>query len=413
MYQNYHDCMALVSHCGKPSLFVTMTTNPNWPEIQRELLPGQTTSDRPDLVARVFKMKLHRLWHEIMYQDVFGTAVGGTYVVEYQKRGLPHVHMLIILRREEWPTTAEEIDKIVCAELPNRDTHPDLWKTVTATMLHGPCGKDNPDQRCMEDGRCRYNFPHRYQEYTTLAEDGYPHYRRRQNGVFVEQRGHASSQMFRFTNRWVVPYNPYLVGKYDCHINVQIATTIEAVKYLYKYVFKGNPQAAFTLVQDGEVRDEIADYLKGRYICPAEACFRIFGGSITENIPPVTRLTIHEEGRRTVILDESSTVDTVRNGKPSKLEAFFKYCAENPPAEGESGMLYTEAPIHLTWDDKKKEWKRRQRGMAVGRMFWVPHKLENVSTSAAKRLTAAVLYAPAPGLRTAPYVFQRSEDSGR
>lgn len=101
MHDHYRDCMALVHQCGKPSLFITMTTNPNWPEIVRELLPDQTAADRPDIVARVFRLKLQRMWKEIMKGHIFGRAVGGTYVVEYQKRGLPHAHMLIILHRHE------------------------------------------------------------------------------------------------------------------------------------------------------------------------------------------------------------------------------------------------------------------------------------------------------------------------
>jgi hypothetical protein len=54
MKQNYQDAMAIVAHEGTPSLFITMTCNPEWPEIQSELLPGQKWPDRPDLVARVF-----------------------------------------------------------------------------------------------------------------------------------------------------------------------------------------------------------------------------------------------------------------------------------------------------------------------------------------------------------------------
>ncbi|PKK52505.1 hypothetical protein RhiirC2_803212 [Rhizophagus irregularis] len=58
MYQLYQDAMAIVSHFGKPDLFVTFTCNPKWQEVTRELLPHQTAVDRPDLTARVFHMKL-------------------------------------------------------------------------------------------------------------------------------------------------------------------------------------------------------------------------------------------------------------------------------------------------------------------------------------------------------------------
>lgn len=58
MHQKYQDAMAIVRDKGKPDLFITITCNPKWIEIQRELYPGQTASDRPDLVARIFRLKI-------------------------------------------------------------------------------------------------------------------------------------------------------------------------------------------------------------------------------------------------------------------------------------------------------------------------------------------------------------------
>jgi hypothetical protein len=54
MGQCYQDSIAVARYYRKVDLFIMMTTNPNWEEIQRELLPGQTLYDRPDLVAWVF-----------------------------------------------------------------------------------------------------------------------------------------------------------------------------------------------------------------------------------------------------------------------------------------------------------------------------------------------------------------------
>jgi len=73
MQQLYQDSMAIVRHFGKPSLFITFTANPKWIEIQQELLPNQTAADRPDLVARVFNLKLKDLLNQIRHKEVFGT----------------------------------------------------------------------------------------------------------------------------------------------------------------------------------------------------------------------------------------------------------------------------------------------------------------------------------------------------
>ena len=40
-------------------------------------------------------------------------------------------------------------------------------------------------------------------------------------------------------NRWVVPYSPYLLKKFDCHINVEFCQCIIVLKYLFMYHFKG------------------------------------------------------------------------------------------------------------------------------------------------------------------------------
>ena len=43
----------------------------------------------------------------------------------------------------------------------------------------------------------------------------------------------------KLDNRRVVPHNPRLLLKYQCHINVEVVASICAIKYVYKYVFKG------------------------------------------------------------------------------------------------------------------------------------------------------------------------------
>ena len=58
MHHNYQDAMAMISKYGKPDLFLTFTCNPKWAEITKNLRPGEKTFERPDLVSRVFNMKL-------------------------------------------------------------------------------------------------------------------------------------------------------------------------------------------------------------------------------------------------------------------------------------------------------------------------------------------------------------------
>lgn len=104
----FQDGMAICREYHKPDLFITMTCNPHWAEIQREL-NGASVQDRPDLVARVFKMKKDQLMDDIMKSKIFGVVPANLWVIEFQKRGLPHVHLLVILREEDRLTTAAQV----------------------------------------------------------------------------------------------------------------------------------------------------------------------------------------------------------------------------------------------------------------------------------------------------------------
>jgi len=101
MNQLCRDSMALVRKFGKPDLFITMTCNSNWPEILHELRHGEETNNRPDLTSRVFSMKLNALLKDLLQNGVLGIIVADIHVVEWQKRGLPHGHILIILRSQD------------------------------------------------------------------------------------------------------------------------------------------------------------------------------------------------------------------------------------------------------------------------------------------------------------------------
>ena len=86
----YEDAMALVREFGKPDLFVTMTTNPEWPEIQDILTADQKPQDRPDVVSRVFNLKLKQILNDLTAGEIFGQVTAYLAVTEWQKRGLPH-----------------------------------------------------------------------------------------------------------------------------------------------------------------------------------------------------------------------------------------------------------------------------------------------------------------------------------
>ena len=66
MRRRYLDAMALVQKYGKPDIFLTMTCNPMWKEIQDCLQFKERAQDRPDLLSRVFRAKFEMLKAELL-----------------------------------------------------------------------------------------------------------------------------------------------------------------------------------------------------------------------------------------------------------------------------------------------------------------------------------------------------------
>lgn len=102
-------------------------------------------------------------------------------VIEFQKRGLPHAHILLFLHPDDKPKGHADIDKIISAELPNKDEDPLLHKIVVESMIHGPCDDLNKKCPCIIDRKCYKHFPKATCDNTFFDEDGFAIYKRRKN----------------------------------------------------------------------------------------------------------------------------------------------------------------------------------------------------------------------------------------
>jgi len=72
MHECQQDAMAYVRKYGHPDLFITMTCNPNWPEIKSNLLSRQKPEDHPELVACIFRLKLKQTIEMLKTEMIFG-----------------------------------------------------------------------------------------------------------------------------------------------------------------------------------------------------------------------------------------------------------------------------------------------------------------------------------------------------
>ena len=232
---------------------------------------------------------------------------------------MPHAHILLILDTANKPRTLEQIDRIVSAEIPNPVSQQVLFDSVSKHMIHGPCGSFNPDAPCMKDGVCSKGFPKENCEETSLSEDAYPLYRHHPNRQSVIKLGIALG------NEWIVPYNPYMTQKYDAHINVEICSRIGAVKYLYKYMYKGYDRAMMEVNND-----EVKQYVDGRYLSATEACWRLFAFKLHSHSHSVCRLPVHLPNQQYVQFSDVDSISHVlEESKYTKLTQFFALCQSN------------------------------------------------------------------------------------
>jgi ATP-dependent DNA helicase PIF1 len=180
-------------------------------------------------------------------------------------------------------TCPEQYDLLISAELPNKKKYPELYKMVTKHMMHGPCGLLNPNCPCtMGRASCKNRYPRSFCETTSQGKDSYPIYRRREDRCKETVRGHE------LDNRWVVPYNPYLLQLLNCHINVEACGSIKSVKYLFKYIYKGHDRAVVAVTEaakadDKGSMDEIKQYRDARWVTPPEVLWRIYGFDLSKN----------------------------------------------------------------------------------------------------------------------------------
>lgn len=129
---------------------------------------------------------------------------------------MPHVHILLSLNEQDKIVKATNIDKFVSADFPYIQKDPTLDANVVKHMMHDPYDVLNPNSVCMRDGKCTKDYSKRFNEFKCESLRGYLLYKRCKNGINAKVRGSC------LDNRYVVPYNPYLLAKFKCHINVKV-----------------------------------------------------------------------------------------------------------------------------------------------------------------------------------------------
>ncbi|XP_019161024.1 PREDICTED: uncharacterized protein LOC109157627 [Ipomoea nil] len=334
--------------------------------------------DRPDIVCRVFKMKLNALIKDIKKEKIFGLVDAVIYTIEFQKKGLPHAHILIFLSKSNSYPNPKDIDMIISAEIPSQLCDPEYYKAVEEFMIHSPCGAARKNSPCMINGICSKFFPKKFVENSTVDFDGYPIYRRRDNGRTIRKNG------IDLDSRYVVPHNRHLLMKYKAHINVEWCNQSRSIKYLFKYVNKGNDRVTAEFYNSGveestgKIVDEIKMYYDCRNISPPEAAWRIFGFDIQFRNPSVERLSFHLPNEQSIIFHDDDLVDDVVNRPTVAQSMFTAWFEANKKYAAGRQLTYSQMPTKFVWKNDKREWQPRQRNWAIGRIFYVPPNIGEI-----------------------------------
>ncbi|XP_044583970.1 uncharacterized protein LOC123264615 [Cotesia glomerata] len=362
----------------------TLSWNLHTSKTIKNLLPGQTASDRPDLVARVLSIKKDTLIDMIVKQHLFGQVAAYNWVIEFQKRGLPHLHMLITLKSDSKITTPEQVDRLISAEIPNPMSDPTLFDIVTKNMLHGPCG-----DWCLINNICSKKFPKQFRNETTMDGNGYLYNRRQDENITFSRNN------FVFTNQHVVPYNKVLLKTFNCHINVKVVCSVTAVKYSFKYVYKGHNKAGITIngsvpntrveslgeethsssnshdsenLNNVKDHDEVRDFVDARYIGPVEAVWRILSKHLQNKSHSIIRLPVHLPNEQSITINNDCNNDELREAlqKQSMLIDYFKLNERDSNARQ---YIYSDILYHYVFKKdnvtKITSWQPRKKYLNV------------------------------------------------
>ena len=221
---------------------------------------------------------------------------------------------------------------------------------------------------------CGRGFPKEFSDVTVIGEDGFAQIRRPNDGrKFLKI---IDGVEYTFDNRHVVAYSPWLTLRYGCHTNVEMCSTIQCVKYMYKYVYKGGDRTLVKIVSsndkdkdDDEQHDEITEYLQGRYLTAPEAVANIFSFHLHDQYPSVMILDVHLSDQQFVQYQAEDKLKEVAKKKPiSTLMGWFKANKDYPEYRH---LLYADYPEHFTWCRNAHMWKPRSEGTrrTIGRMY--------------------------------------------
>lgn len=219
-----HDLLAMFKELGVPQVFLTWTVNLRSTAFRANFPSAEEAMNDVGLFAIVFHKEWERVWsyiHKEWAKKVVGGVRSFAWVLEYQERGAPHVHIVLWTGK-----TLEELinqnnrggnETVITCARHHRD--PEVQRLVARLQMHEHT-KDYCVRESRQGGeRCRFDFPRQLSAETKI-----------ENGRVVYQRD-AGDEM-------VNAYNPDLLRMFESNMDIQFNIGDQALLYLAKYISK-------------------------------------------------------------------------------------------------------------------------------------------------------------------------------
>ena len=223
--------LEIVSRRKRPNIFITLTFNTDWREVKESIPPGDSAYRHPEIVARVFKLKLQKFLKNLKDGKYFnGERLRyNVHVIEYQQRGLPHAHIVVAFDDmpewedkvgiQQWIDGPNGIAATIPAQPTAESTAEEVryYRAVTQHMMH-ECREG--ENGCLKNGKCgKYFTANIVTDETKFDDKGFPQYRR-----------------ITPADLYVVPHNRKILLDWDGHANVEYAGSTRLILYLFKYL---------------------------------------------------------------------------------------------------------------------------------------------------------------------------------
>ena len=268
-----------------------------------------------------------------------------------------------------------ENKQIFIQERKNNIKEKSLYHKVTNGHLHRPCGSYVPDgyrQKCILSSKkqCKSNFPKPNHVKTNKNVDGFTDYRRRlpkdnAPGPTVTKTYNNNAKKgkkkmeFVIDNSWVVAYNPIFLLKYQCHVNVEYCGAISAIKYLYKYMFKGTDRGCAELTTENEI--DLHKY--GRCMTANEGHYRMEQFKLHDLVPTIQRLPYFLPHKKNVTFNvELSEIENMKKVKEDMKKSKFIQWMELNKKEKKIYNKYLK-PLEEDKDDDLRQIQEKLENM--------------------------------------------------